>query len=101
MVLLAFNMSNIFCSEYENVQGNCIDLMRLQSQVLKAGALVLKHSRQLIVRVSNSILYFWNRLNERFSGKKLQARLNANIGPNRRRLRPPPRPAHLTEVLRP
>lgn len=101
MALLAFNLANIVRSEHENVQGSCMDLQRFQSQVLKAGALVVKHSRQLIVRVAQSVRSFWKRLNERFSEWKLPARLTPNIGPNRRRLRPPPRHAHLTEVLRP
>jgi hypothetical protein len=101
IALLVFNLANIVRSEHENVQGSCKDLERFQSQVRKAGALVLKHSRQLIVRVADSVRYFWKKLNERFSGWKLPARLNPNIGANRRRLRPPPRHAYLTEVLRP
>ncbi len=101
MTLLAFNLANIVRSEHENVQRSCMDLQRFQNQVLKAGALVLKLSRQLIVRMAQSVQYFWNKLNERFSYWKLPVRLNSNLRPNRRRLRPPPRIAHLTEILRP
>jgi hypothetical protein len=101
MALLAFNLANIVGSEHENVQGSCMVLGRFQSQVLNAGALVLKHSRQMIVRVAHSVRYFWKKLNEHFTVWKLPARLDPNIGANRRRLRPSPRHAYLTEVQRP
>ena len=101
MALLAFNLANIVRSEHENVQGSCMDLKRFQSQVLKAGAIVVKHSRRLIVRVANGVHYFWHRLTECISGWKLPARLSVNTAPNRRELRPPPSHAFLTEVIRP
>lgn len=87
-------------NEHEDVQGSCTDLGRFQSQVLKAGALVIKHSRRVIVRLARSVQDFWERLSGRFSTWKLPDRLHANIGPNRRALRPPPAHAHLIEVLR-
>jgi len=55
MALLAFNLANIVRSEHEIVQGSGMDLKRFQSQVLKAEAIVVKHSRRLIVRVENSV----------------------------------------------
>jgi hypothetical protein len=100
IALLAFNLAGVVRNEHEDVQGSCMDLGRFQSQVLKAGALVIKHSRRVIVRVARSVQDFWERLSGRFAGWKLPDRLQANIGPNRRALRPPPSHAHLIEVLR-
>jgi hypothetical protein len=99
MALLAFNLAGIVRNEHEDVHGSCTDLGRFQNQVLKAGAVVIKHSRRLIVRVARSVQDFWERLSGRFSGWKLPARLQADSGPNRRALRPPPTHAHLVEVL--
>jgi hypothetical protein len=79
----------------------CMDLERFQSQVQKAGAIVVYHSRRLIVRVANSVHYFWEGLKERFTSWRLPARMNANVVPNRRDLRPQPSHAFLTEALRP
>ena len=100
MALLAFNLASIVRNEHEDVHGSCMDLGRFQSQVLKAGAVVIKHSRRLIVRVARSVQDFWGRLCGRFQGWKLPARLEVNVGPNRRALRPPPAHSHLVEVLR-
>lgn len=61
MALHAFNLASIVPSEHENMQGGCMDLERFQSQVLKAGVFVGKHSRQLIVRVAQSVRYFWKK----------------------------------------
>lgn len=100
MALLAFNLANVVRNEHEDVQGSCMDLGRFQNQVLKAGALIVKHARRLTVRVARSVQDFWERLSDQFSGWKLPDRLHANIGPNRRALRPPPKHSHLIEVLR-
>jgi len=54
----------------------------------------------LVVRVARSIQNFWERLSGRFSAWKIADRLQANIGPNRRPLRPLPMHAHRVEVLR-
>jgi hypothetical protein len=100
MALLAFNLAGIARNEHEDAYGSCMDLGRFQSQVLKAGALIIKHSRRLIVRVARSVQEFWVRLASRFSSWRLPDRLQSHIGPNRRALRPPPSHAHRTEVLR-
>lgn len=100
MALLAFNLAGIVRNEHEDAQGSCMDLGRFQSQVLGAAAIVIKHSRRLVVRVAHSIQNFWERLSGRFSAWKIPDRLQANIAPNRRPLRPPPIHAHLVEVLR-
>ena len=100
LALLAFNLANIVRNEHEDAQGSCTDLGRFQNHVLKAGAMIVKHARRLIVRVARSVQDFWERLSGRLSGWKLPDRLRANTGPNRRALRPPPKHAHLIEVLR-
>jgi hypothetical protein len=100
MALQTFNLAGIVRNEHEDTQGSCMDLGRFQSQVLKAGSLVIKHSRRVIVRVANGVQALWNKLSERFSGWKFSAQLKPLVGPNRRLLRPPAT-AILTEVLRP
>ena len=99
MALLAFNLVGMVRNEHEDAQGSCTDLGRFQYQVLKAGALVIKHSRRVIVRVARAVQNFWERLSGQLSAWKLPARLQANSRANRRKLRPPPKHAHLIEVL--
>lgn len=100
MALLAFNLSNIVRNEHEDIHGSCMDLGRFQNQILKAGAIVVKHSRRLVVRAAQSVQRFWERLGVRLASWKLPSRWQTSQGPHRGRLRPPPRHAHLSEVLR-
>ena len=94
-------MSNIeLRNEHEELQGSGIDLGRFRAYVLKAGARIVKHSRRLVVRVARSVQGFWQRLTDCIAGWRLPDRLQVNSCPNRRALRPPPRHAHLQEVLR-
>lgn len=100
MALLAFNLANIIRNEHEDIHGSCMDLGRFQNQVLKAGAMVVKHSRRLVVRIACSVQSFWQLLGERFQSWRLPPRISVNTTPSRGHLRPPPKHAFLVEVLR-
>ncbi|MFH0983510.1 MAG: IS1380 family transposase [Planctomycetota bacterium] len=98
--LLAFNLANLLRIELEDRLGGCWDLGRFRDYVLKAGGRVAKHSRRLLVHLAQAVVGFWRRLVERISGWRLAPRFPLPRGPMVCMWRPPPRHAHLCEVLR-
>jgi hypothetical protein len=100
LCLLAFNLSNMLRGELEDSLGGCLDLKRFRHYVLKAGGRVVKHSRRLIVHLAQAVTVFWDRLTTRIASWKLRPRFPQPRGPTCHIWRPPPRHAHLSEVLR-
>lgn len=98
--LLAFNLTNMLRNELEDSLGGCWDLGRFRDMVLKAGGRVTKHARRLIVHLAQSVMGFWQRLLERLTAWRLRPRFPLPRGPTPQTWRPPPRHAHLAEVLR-
>jgi hypothetical protein len=98
--LLAFNLSNMLRNELEDSLGGCWDLGRFRDTVLKAGGRVTKHSKRLIVHLAQSVISFWQRLVDRITAWRLRPRFPPTRGPTPHAWRPPPRHAHLVEVLR-
>jgi hypothetical protein len=98
--LLAFNLGNMLRNELEDSVGGCWDLGRFRDSVLKAGGRVAKHSRRLIVHLAQAVVGFWQRLLDRIASWRLRPRFPLRRGPTPKAWRPPPRHAHLVEVLR-
>ena len=86
-------------NEYE-ASGSCMDLARFQRDVLKAGARLVKHSRQLIVYVARVIRLLWKRFIGRIEAWRLPDRCPTPQGPRVRKWRSPPAHAFLAEVRR-
>ena len=97
--LLAFNMASMLRNEYE-ASGSCMDLARFQRDVLKAGARLVKHSRQLIVYVARVIRPLWDRFIGRIEAWRLPDRFPTPRGARVRKWRPLPAHAFLAEVRR-
>jgi hypothetical protein len=97
--LLAFNLGSFLRLELEDDAGACLDLQRFQKVVLKAGGRVVKHARQLHVHVAQAVVPLWNRLWKRLQRWRLTRRRTTPTTPRRRDWVPPPRHAHLAEVL--
>lgn len=100
LCLLAFNLANLLRVELEDSVGGCWDLTRFRNYVLKAGGRVVKHSRRLIVHLAQAVVGFWDHVVERIESWRLVPRFPQVRGPTSRVWRPPPRHAHLSEVLR-
>jgi hypothetical protein len=98
--LLAFNLNNMLRGELEDSLGGCWDLTRFRDYVLKSGGRVAKHSRRLLVHLSQSVVRFWERVVARIRAWRLVPRFPPPRGPTYREWREPPRHAHLVEVLR-
>jgi hypothetical protein len=98
--LLAFNLGNMLRNELEDSLGGCWDLQRFRDSVLKAGGRVTKHSNRLIMHLAQSVVAFWRRLVHRITDWHLRPRFPRHRGPATTPWRPPPRHAHLVEVLR-
>ena len=98
--LLAYNLASMLRIELEDDLGGCWDLGRFQVSVLRAGGRVVKHARYLRVDVAQCVANFWTRLFIRIRQLKLPSRWAQPKGAQRRAWRPPPRHAHLCEVLR-
>lgn len=101
LALLAYNLASLARIELEDELGGCWDLKRFQLYVLKAGGLVVKHARRLVIRVAQSVTAFWKILEARFARWRKSETCPPHFGPRRHSWRPPPRHAFLTEVLRP
>jgi hypothetical protein len=97
--LLAFNLASMLRNEYE-ASGSCMDLARFQRDVLKAGARLAKHSRQLIVYVARVIRPLWDRFIGRIEAWRLPDRFPMPRGARFRKWRPLPAHAFLAEVRR-
>ncbi len=97
---LAFNLRNMLRNKLEDSLGGCWDLGRFRDMVLKAGGRVTKHSGRLIVHLAQSVISFWQRLVGRITAWRLRPRFPPTRGPTPQSWRPPPRHAHLAEVLR-
>jgi Transposase DDE domain group 1 len=100
LCLLAFNLTNLLREELEDSLGSCWDLKRFRNYVLKAGGRVVKHSRRLVMHLAQAVVQFWSRVTDRIAGWRLAPRFGRVRGPTARAGRPPPRHAHLSEVLR-
>jgi len=100
LALLAFNLANALRIEYERDGGSCLDLVRFQRDVLKAGARITRHARRLIVCVARVVRPFWESLAGCLRRWKLPSSFPPPAGPHRRCWIPPPRHAFLTEVRR-
>jgi hypothetical protein len=98
--LLAFNLTNMLRNELEDSLGGCWDLGRFRDSVLKAGGRVTKHARRLLMHLAQAVIGFWQRLLDRIAAWRLQTRFPPPRGPTPHAWRPPPRHAHLVEVLR-
>lgn len=101
LAMLAFNLASLGRIELEDSLGGCWDLRRFQSFVLHAGARIVKHARQLIVRVALSVQHFWQKLSARIAKWRLAAHHAPSTGPKRRTWMPAPAHAHHSETLRP
>ena len=81
LALLAFNVASMLRLEYEDKAGSCIDLVRFQRDVLKAGGRVVKHARRLVLYVAQVVVPFWNRLVDCIQRWKLPERFPKLLGP--------------------
>jgi len=103
--LLAFNLASMIRGELEDSSGCGWDLQRVQQTVLKAGARVVRHGRQIFVDVARAAGVLWGRLLDRVKrwwrdetwGRDAAGRRR---GPRPRPWTPPPAHAHLCLVLR-
>lgn len=98
--LLAFNLASMLRLEYEDRAGSCLDLVRFQRDVLKAGGRVVKHARRLVVYVAQAVLPFWNHLTDCIKCWRLPNRFPQPTGARPRDWTPPPAHAFLSIVLR-
>lgn len=100
LALLAFNLTSMLRIEYEDKAGSCMDLLRFQRDVMKAGGRVVKHARRLVLYVAQVVEPFWRRLIGCISRWKLPSRFPKPAGPRPRDWMPPPAHAFLAEVRR-
>jgi Transposase DDE domain group 1 len=100
LAMLAFNLASMLRGELEDQLGGCWDLGRFQRSVLKAGARVVKGSRQLKVDLAQAVIPLWEHLLNRLRRWMLPARWSVRRVAARRVWVPPPRHAFLREVLR-
>jgi hypothetical protein len=98
--LLAFNLASMLRIEYEDKAGSCLDLVRFQRDVLKAGGRVVKHARRLVLYVAQAVAPFWRQLIDCINRWKLPERFPRPHGSRRRDWMPPPHHAFLFEVRR-
>lgn len=98
--LLAFNLASMLRIEYEDKAGSCLDLVRFQRDVLKAGGRVVKHARRLVLYVAQAVAPFWKQLIDCINRWKLPERFPKPRGSRPRDWMPPPRHAFLFEVRR-
>ena len=99
LCLLAFNLSNFLRLELEHEVGGCWSLVRFRNYVLKAGGRVVRHARRLYLDVAESVVRFWGKLRDCLAAWRFPQRFPRPRGPTSRPWRPPPRHAHLSEVL--
>ena len=96
LALLAFNLNTICRNELEDAVGGGWDIRRFVEFVLKVGGRMVKHSRRLVLRITQSTEPQWSRLIERVEGWQVTL-TKPRVG---QCFMPPPRHAHLREVLR-
>ncbi|EMB13468.1 ISSpo2, transposase [Rhodopirellula europaea 6C] len=96
LALLAFNLNTICRGELEEAVGGGWDMRRFVGSVLKVGGRMVKHSRRLILRIAESAEPLWSRLISRIENWE-SSTVQANVPCG---FTPPPRHAHLREVLR-
>ena len=88
--LLAFNLASMLRIEYEDKAGSCLDLVRFQRDVLKAGGRVVKHARRLVLYVAQVVAPFWKKLIASISRWKLPDRFPKPKGARSSAWMPPP-----------
>jgi len=96
LALLAFNLNTICRNELEDTVGGGWDMRRFVQFVLRVGGRMVKHSRRLVLRIAESAEPLWSRLIGRIEGWQsapVQSRVPCGF-------MPPPKHAHLREVLR-
>ncbi len=98
--LLAFNLASLLRIEYEHQAGGCLDLGRLQRDILKAGGRVVKHAGRLVLYVAQAAAPLWTRLIACFQHWKLPDRFAPPRGTQRLDWTPPPSHAFRSEVRR-
>ena len=76
--------------EYEDKAGSCIDLVRFQRDVLKAGGRVVKHAPRLVLYVAQVVVPFWNRLIDCIQRWKLPERFPKLLCPQPQKWIPAP-----------
>ncbi|EMI23208.1 ISSpo2, transposase [Rhodopirellula europaea SH398] len=96
LALLAFNLNTICRNELEEAVGGGWDMRRFVGSVLKVGGRMVKHSRRLVLRIAESAEPLWSRLISRIENWE-SSTVQANVPCG---FTPPPRHAHLREVLR-
>lgn len=100
LYLLGFNLMSMLRGELERGSPNGWDLRRMQTTVLKVGALVTKGARRLFVRIAQAAVFLWERLLKRISKWVLPSQCSDIRGPGRRPWIPLPPHAHQNLVLR-
>jgi hypothetical protein len=98
--LLAFNLASMLRIEYEDKAGSCLDLVRFQRDVLKAGGRVVKHARRLVLSIAQAVVPLWKTFIGAISRWKLPTRFPKPRGARPRDWMPPPRHAFLVDVRR-
>jgi hypothetical protein len=98
--LLAFNLLSFVRLEVEFSLGSCWDLHRVQTQVLKVGAQVVKHARRLVFQVAQAVRPIWERLQARLAAWILPPNRPPTRPPRSRPWVPPPSHSHHQFVLR-
>ena len=98
--LLAFNLASLLRIELEDRSRGHWDLRRFQNCVLKAGGRVITSARRLVLYVARAVVPLWALLVRRIASWKLPPRWAPPRGARRRPWIPPPKHAHLQEVLR-
>lgn len=100
LALLAFNLSSFLRIELEEANRSSWDLIRFRECVLKAGGRVIRHARQLIIKITQAVSDFWSTLSARIARWELPTSYAQPDGPRRRPWVPPPKHAHLDLVYR-
>ena len=96
LALLAFNLNTICRNELEDSVGGSWDMRRFVLFVLKVGGEMVKHARRLVLRVAESAQPLWSRL----IGRLKSWQWKPSQADPLQGFTPPPRHAHLSEVLR-
>lgn len=100
LALLAFNLLSFVRLEIEFSLGSCWDLKRVQTQVLKVGARIVKHAGRLVFHIAQAVRPILEPLMARLQQWRLPVSLPATRGPRSKPWRPPPAHAFHEVVLR-
>lgn len=98
LALLAHNLLGMTRGMLEDETGSGWDVERVRNTMLKTGGRIVKHSRRLVLVVSNAVVPIWNLFFRALSRLRVRAP-KANLK-RRSAWVPPPPHAHLSLVLR-